>query len=328
MLTAAVRDLHRLHPGAFVTDVRTACPDLWVHNPHLTPIADGSRNVEVLDCEYPLIHECNRQPKHCLNGFVEFLADRLGVPLRLTECRGDIHLSAAERSRPSAVRRRIGRDLPFWVIVSGGKHDYTIKWWDPARYQRVVDHFRGRLLFVQVGDRAHHHPPLRSVVDLRGRTSLRQLIQLVHHADGVVCPVTLLMHLAAAVPQRPGRPGLRPCVVIAGGREPPHWEAYPGHQFLHTVGMLSCCAHGGCWKSRTVPLGDGDERDGPDRLCTALSGTLPRCMDLISADDVIGRIECYLAAGAARTLGCEDARTLDGILTDRAPRTVSTSVAA
>lgn len=37
MLTAAVRDLHQRYPGEFVTDVRTASPDLWTHNPYLTP---------------------------------------------------------------------------------------------------------------------------------------------------------------------------------------------------------------------------------------------------------------------------------------------------
>jgi hypothetical protein len=30
----------------------------------------------------------------------------------------------------------------------------------------------------------------------RGRTDLRQLVRLVYHAQGVLCPVTLLMHLA------------------------------------------------------------------------------------------------------------------------------------
>lgn len=302
MLTAAVRDLHRLHPGAFCTDVRTACPDLWRHNPHLTPLEERQRGVEVLDCEYPLIHECNTQPKHCLNGFVEHLAQKLGVPLRLTACRGHVPLSDAERRLPSPVRRRLGAEVPFWIVVAGGKHDYTIKWWDTARYQAVVDHFHGRLLFVQVGERQHHHPPLRGVLDLRGRTTLRQLVRLVHHADGVLCPVTSLMHLAAAVEVRPGRPELRPCVVVAGGREPPHWEAYPGHQFLHTVGMLRCCATGGCWRARTVPLGDGDERDAPERLCLDRVNHLPRCMDLITPGDVIRCIERYLAAGTARLL--------------------------
>ena len=96
----------------------------------------------------------------------------------------------------------------------------------------------------------------------------------------------------------------RPCVVIAGGREPPHFTAYPHHQFIHTVGALRCCDNGGCWKSRTLPLGDGDVNDRPDALCVDVVGTLPRCMDMITADEVIRRVELYFQGGAlpARTL--------------------------
>src|SRR5690606_10470166 len=120
-------------------------------------------------------------------------------------------------------------------------------------------------------------------------TSIRQLVRLMYHADGAVSPISLLMHLAAAVPTPPGKPKSRPCVVIAGGREPPHWTAYPHHQFIHTVGALPCCDQGGCWKSRTRPLGDGDPKDEPDQLCVDVVGDLPRCMDMITADDVIRR---------------------------------------
>ena len=124
--------------------------------------------------------------------------------------------------------------VPFWIVAAGGKYDFTAKWWEHARWQTVVDAFAGRILFVQVGEQGHHHPPLRGVLDLRGKTDLRQLVRLVHHAQGVLCPVTLHMHLAAAVPVKPGMPKNRPCVVVAGGREPSQWEAYPHHQYLHT----------------------------------------------------------------------------------------------
>jgi hypothetical protein len=108
------------------------------------------------------------------------------------------------------------------------------------------------------------------------------------------------MHLAAAVGTRPGRPRNRACVVVAGGREAPHWEAYPHHQFLHTVGALRCCDGGGCWRSRVLPLGDGDEKDDPSRLCVDVVRGLPRCMDLIAAADVVRAIERYYEGGALR----------------------------
>jgi hypothetical protein len=84
-------------------------------------------------------------------------------------------------------------------------------------------------------------------------------------------------------------------VVVAGGREPPNWEAYPPHQFIHTIGRLPCCAKGGCWRSRSVPLGDGDEKDEPKHLCVDVVNNLPRCMHLITPDEVIRAIDWYFS---------------------------------
>jgi len=297
MLTAAVRDLHAHYPGRFLTDVRTPCPHLWEHNPHLTPIADDDPEAESILCEYPLIHRSNQQPWHFLHGFGAFLAERLGLPhVSPTAFKGDIHLSDEERGWMSQVSEITGDDTPFWIVVSGGKNDFTAKWWSPSRMQDVVNRFKRRIRFVQIGEAGHHHPPLAGVIDLRGKTDLRQLVRLVHHSSGVVCPVTLLMHLAAAVPMRSDRmpPKNRPAVVIAGGREPPHWEAYPHHQFLHSVGTLPCCDDGGCWKSRTFPLGDGQPSDQSLCVDPVTSSRLPRCLHEIEAKDVIRAVERYL----------------------------------
>lgn len=297
MLTAAVRDLHRLHPGKFLTDVRTSCPELWEHNPHLTPLRDGAHGVEEIECHYPLIDRSNEAPYHCLHGFADFLSTCLGVTVRPTLFRGDIHLSNEERRWKSTVHELAGRDLPFWIINAGGKFDFTIKWWDWRRYQQVVDHFRGKILFVQVGETGHYHPPLRHVVDLRGRLDLRQLVRLTYHAQGVLCGVTALMHLAAAVPVRADRPSARAAVIVAGGREPTHWEAYPHHQFIHTIGALPCCLEGGCWRARTRVIGDGEPGDASEQLCLRVRKNLPRCMDMITPQEVIRRIDTYFTGG-------------------------------
>jgi len=300
MLTAAVRDLHRAHPRRFLTDVRTSCPDLWENNPWITPLDEKDPGVRKLRCDYPLVHRSNEAPVHFIHGFTEFLSRKLGVPIQPTQFKGDLHVSDLEKSWYSQVRELLGEDVPFWIVVSGGKFDFTAKWWDPRRTQQVVDHYRGRVLFVQVGEDGHHHPPLRDVIDLRGKTTLRQLVRLVYHSQGVLTGVSALMHLAAAVEVKGGRPKNRPCVVVAGGREPSQWEAYPHHQYLHTNGALLCCDNGGCWKSRVRPLGDGDEAD--KSLCLDPVGALPRCMDMITAEDVIRRIELYFQGGAVKPL--------------------------
>jgi ADP-heptose:LPS heptosyltransferase len=302
LLTAAVRDLHLCYPRKFVTDVRTVCPALWENNPYLTPLDEEDPQARVIECHYPLIDRSNTTPYHCLHGFIEFLNDTLGLQIRPTAFKGDIHLSELEKSWYSQIRELTGQDTPFWVISAGGKFDYTIKWWDVRRYQEVVDHFQNRIQFVQVGAVGDYHPKLEGVIDLRGKTDLRQLVRLVYHAQGVLCPVTCLMHLAAAVESKPGQPPNRPCVVVGGGREPNQWEAYPHHQFLHTNGALTCCAQGGCWRSRTTPLGDDPDKDHPDQVCVNVVDHLPRCMHLISADEVIRRIRQYFEGGSIQYL--------------------------
>jgi hypothetical protein len=316
MLTAAMRDLHAAHPGQFQTDVRTSAPALWENNPYLTPLDDRDAGVERIDMHYPLIHQSDRRPYHFIHGYAQFLEERLGVKIPITRFAGDIHLSAEERSAPSPLAA-LGHDGPFWIVMAGGKYDFTAKWWNPANYQAAVDHFQGRLQFVQCGEAGHFHPPLKNVINLVGKTSLREFVVLMHHAAGVLCPVTFAMHLAAAVPVRGDASvgnglravpdsahavsglRIRPCVVVAGGREPPHWEQYPGHQFLHTIGALDCCATGGCWCSRCQPAGDGDAKDH-QHVCQRPVQVSPelriaRCMEMIEPRDVIRAIELFIA---------------------------------
>jgi ADP-heptose:LPS heptosyltransferase/SAM-dependent methyltransferase len=306
MLTAAVRDLHLAHPGKFQTDVRTSADALWENNPYVVKLKEHDRQVESLDMHYPLIHDSDRRPYHFIHGYVQYLEERLGVRIPLTRFGGDIHLSADEKCRPSPVAA-LGHKGPFWIVMAGGKHDFTAKWWNPASYQAVVDHFQGKIRFVQCGEAGHFHPRLSGAIDLVGKTSLREFILWMHHADGVLCPVTLAMHLAAAVETRPGKPPHRACVVVAGGREPAHWEQYPQHQFLSTVGMLPCCLKGACWRSRCQLVGDGDAKDRQQVCERPVQVTpelrIPRCQEMIAPDDVIRRIEGFYEEGILEYLG-------------------------
>jgi ADP-heptose:LPS heptosyltransferase len=306
MLTAAVRDLHLNYPGGFITDVRTPFPELWENNPYITRLNEQDRLVKKIECHYPLINKSNETPHHLIHGFIHFLNDRLSLNIKISAFKGDVHLSREEKEWTSQVGEIAGQEIPFWIVVAGGKHDVTIKWWDSKRYQRITDYFEGKIQFVQVGAAGHYHPKLNGVIDLREKTNLRQLVRLMYHAQGVVCPVTSAMHLAAAVEAKPRMLKNRPCVVIAGGREPSQWEAYPHHQFIHTNGALLCCDNGGCWKSRTLPIGDGDERDQPGHLCVDVVKKLPRCMDMISAREVTRRIETYFQGGAVNYLSSKE----------------------
>ena len=172
----------------------------------LEDIPDDDPIVEELDCSYPLINRCNQTPYHCLHGFMEFLNERLDLSIKATAFKGDIHLSPQEKTWYSQVYELTREDVPFWIVAAGGKYDVTIKWWQTERYQTVVDHFRGRIQFVQVGELGHHHPRLKGVIDLRGKTSLRQLIRLVLHAQGPSVDFELRRVVGSATGGGAGKP--------------------------------------------------------------------------------------------------------------------------
>jgi ADP-heptose:LPS heptosyltransferase len=178
MLTAAVRDLHAAAPGQFQTDVRTSAAALWENNPHVTPLRVLDSSVEALDVHYPLIHHSNQRPYHFLHGYAQYLEQRLGVRVPVTAFQGDVHLSPQEKAQPPPGRDQ-GVPERFWIVVAGGKYDFTAKWWAPASFQDVVDHFHGRITFVQCGEAGHWHPRLRGVIDLVGKTGLRELRRVV-----------------------------------------------------------------------------------------------------------------------------------------------------
>lgn len=329
-MTAAIRDLHINHPNKYMTEVRTTGMPIWEHNRYITKInrekdevkVDGdnafkNRNeiykawrynkVPRIKLHYPLIHSSNRGPQHFTEGYTDYIERILGIRIRDRIMKGHIELSDNEKLWISQVEEIIGCNDRFWIIVNGGKMDFTAKWWDPVRMQRVVNSLP-ELLFVQVGNCEtggkfpHNHIRLRgdNVINLLNETNMRQLIRLVYHSSGIICPVTMLMHLAAAVPVNKERcywRDTRPCVVLAGGREPPSWEAYNYHTYLHLCGVLSCCASGGCWKSRVVPVNDG--YDDPNSMCLMPETTengiiIPKCLKMIEVADVIKAVKRYI----------------------------------
>lgn len=312
MLTAAVRDLKNVYPDLQI-DVRTSAQSIWEGNPYLTKLDEKDPEVQIINVEYPLIHQSNFKPFHFIHGYRMFLENLLEIKIPAGDFKGEVYISEEEKRWISQVQEITKTNENFWVLMAGGKYDFTAKWWNPKEVQKVVDHFKGKILFVQCGEKGHFHPQLDGVLDLIGKTDTRQFIRLVYHSVGVLCPVTFAMHLAAAVPMGKSPPKNRACVVWAGGREPAQWEAYPHHRFLSTNGALFCCDNGGCWKSRCMKVGDGDEKDEKN-LCVRPVEIdfkvkmpkkseeepllIPKCLDMIKAEDVINSIESYYIGGA------------------------------
>lgn len=274
-MTAAVYSLHQAYPGKYITAVESRWPEVFEYNPHISP---SITNMLPVQMHYPAIHRSNHRSIHFMQGWCEFLGMALGVDVPLLT------------NRPHLYFRTPGPPVgDYWLICSGGKRDFTNKLWGHNNYQEVVNRLTGKVRFVQVGDSECNHPALEGVLhNIVGMTTLRDLFNVARRARGVLCGVSLLMHVAAALE--------KPAIVIAGGREPVQWNAYPKQHYLHTVGALPCYDRqgelgGACWRSRTVPLGDNEELD-KDTCLYPVAGT-PKCMRMISPESVAELILRY-----------------------------------
>jgi hypothetical protein len=295
VLTGLLRDLQAARPGEYRVWADVDQPALLRHNPHVHAAGRwkgrawpaGTLQVHA---EYGRgIVQQKYEPVHFLAWFHRDFGAKTGVAVPVTRPVPDLHLAGAELEPPVAGR--------YWVFVAGGKSDATVKIWSRSEWQHAADLVRGLGLgVVQVGarGRGHIHLPLDGTLDLVGRTSLRDVLRLIRHADGVVCGVTFAMHAAAAL-----------------GREAWWWEAYVNqnkgfgpasgavpvpHKYLHTIGLLPC-GHGkhGCWRNSVVPP------DGKGLIChypAAAGGqAVPLCMTLITGNHVAEAVMEYYEDG-------------------------------
>lgn len=299
MMSYAIKALHEQYPEQYLTDVRTPCKEIFEGNPYVTPLDPKDPDVKILKMDYPNIHKSNQNAVQFVNAFIDDLANKLEIKLDPIQWDGAIWIRDEEKQWWSQIHEILGYDPPFWIINAGHKWDYTAKAWDFERYQKIVDTFPD-LWFVQVGLKEHNHPPLKgeNLINLIGKTDTRQMIRLVWHSYGVITPISFPMHLAYAVPPHPRyNRKSRACIVIAGGREPNHWQAAANQQFVHTCGMLDCCDYGGSWKSRVVPINDGDKKDKdlclhPVKLKTGQC--IAKCMDMITAEEICLLVKKYM----------------------------------
>ncbi len=295
VLTSVLRDLARHHGNKIRIDVRTPHKELFENNPYLSPLK--SKGIKVVT---PSVHQWIKSggepgKLHFLTAMHKAVELKTGLTCPVYEPRPDFHLTEKERI-PTLPQ-------PYWVLVAGGKDNLTTKHWAWSSYQEVASGLRRMGLgVVQLGRKArgHLHAPLRDTIDLVGQTSLRQMLCIIAGAEGVICPITAAMHMAAGLE--------KPCVVIAGGREEPWWEWYGGnwsnfgkealpvnvpHRFLHTLGKLPCCETRGCWQKMVV----GNRVQG-ERICklpifTEPNQPLAKCMTMITPDEVLNAVKSY-----------------------------------
>lgn len=284
VMTAAIESLHRQFRGKYRTAVSSNCQSLFANNPHVMPVGD-SEEFRPIKMEYD-VDEASKKPVHFIDGFCDHLGKVLGIPLRAQVNRPYVYLTEKEKSEKLV-------EGDYWLLNAGYKsgRDFTVKKWQTSRWVELVRRFAGRIRFVQVGERHHHHPPVEGAENLVGRFDgdARALLRLAHHARGAVTAESFLGHAMAAFQ--------KPCVTLCSGYFPLHWVSYPNTKLVSHKSSMSCCppSGGGCGRARVLPYSPNDT--DVCRYPVGESDQLAKCMDLISVDEVASAVEGFYAGG-------------------------------
>lgn len=219
------------------------------------------------------------RPIHFLESYTELLRREFGVPLTCLYNLPLLYLSEEEKELKPAE--------PYWIITRpGAKRDYTVKRWSNAALQKVVDLLPDRK-WIQVGLAKHEHKALNGVVDMIGKTSIRELIVLAYHAQGIVTGESFLWHVGNAL-------GI-PTVCISSAWINKQWVTYPQGLLLNRQGCYPCCQSGPCLAERVASDGTSDSKN--NRLCSLpvlVDGEyIPQCTHDITPEEVVSAIKAY-----------------------------------
>ena len=296
VFTCGVRDFAKAYPNIKVNVIST-CGHIWDHAPYIDrSIKPFYKNGVTLETCKPedfykgntnvvkigpgkLTNSSNRIDWHFANAFRVSIEENLGINILQGESRPDIWMTEDEYNSPRITEK------PYWIIVTGGEKGWGCKMYPTVRWQEVIDQ-NPDILFYQLGANNDQHVRLRgsNVVDYIGKTEnrdtgIRDLFKLFLNAEGSIGLVSFHMHLSGGLK--------KPCVVVAGAREPVSFTRYAGHQYIATDGTLPC-ATTACWhcdiKACTNPV-------------TVNGEIIPKCVDMITSQEITRYIRRYYDGG-------------------------------
>jgi hypothetical protein len=233
MCTPVLREVKRRNPDCRIT-LYTNYPDPVEGLSFIDRVRPAS---EQPDGVLWLNYERSIPPRRHI---ARIFGDQLGIDVR------DVRPSCAVREDLVERFRRDWSGLPRpLVVVNRFASSWTPnKDWPDEFWDDLVARLAARATIIEVGGQPlpSARRPDGNYLDLRGRTTLPELIAAMAAADLHIAPVTGTVHIAAAM-------GV-PSVVIYGGYEHPDGSSYPGNISLYS--SVECAP---CWLRTPCPYG-------------------------------------------------------------------------
>lgn len=278
VFTCAIRDFKAAFPDKRVNVISTAS-HIWDNNPYIDRTLKATDENTVKIGPSKLTNSSNKLDWHFANAFRVSIEEALDIHIPQGESRPDIWLTQEEWDSPNQFGR------PYWLIVLTGEKGWGCKMYPFDRWQEFVNQNPNQL-FVQLGAREDNPPRLQgeNVIDFVGKTQeketgIRDLFKLFLNAEGSIGLVSFHMHLSAAL--------YKPCVVVAGAREPVSFTRYAGHQYLANDGCLPCSVNA-CWHCDINKCSQLIDHNGEK---------IPKCVDMIKPEDLTHALNQYYVGG-------------------------------
>jgi ADP-heptose:LPS heptosyltransferase len=268
LLTAVAHELKRRSPNLCIWQISHSA-ELLDQNPNYSKVFNwnnwplrysnilNNRRLKIDGYATPVIPGEQYVPP--TEHIIAVMCRRAGITGQIS-IKPDLFLSETEKRKGSFAKGAIVIHYPGEKTYAHMKKN---KLWDFHKFQRVVKAIAAgsidgkKYSIIQLG--SPEDPLSDGIIDLRGRTTLRESAAILHNCEMFLGHVGFLMHLARAVDCR--------AVVIYGGHEHSFQSGYICNENLDS--HVDCAP---CWRWNTCDFGR-------------------KCMEMVSIDDVLGAVQ-------------------------------------
>jgi ADP-heptose:LPS heptosyltransferase len=240
LCTIVARQLHE--QGVKNIWMKTYYPDLFLNNPYFSLIIPVNGKKKLNRCYNKIIDESKARIIWPHYAERNLNTDRDAIPQKHIV---EIMCERAGAKKPEIIKpflflskseikngKLFNRQICIQSSGSGSQNYMANKEWLYDRYTDVVSYCREKYDVIQLG--AQSDPLIPGVIDMRGKTSLRQSAAILANSLFFIGLVGFLMHLARSVDCR--------SVIIYGGRENPNQSGYSNN--INLFSEMSCSP---CW---------------------------------------------------------------------------------
>lgn len=251
----------------FCIDANPAYLDVFKNNPNITWFNRKDADY-IVECVYAPFSQRTANGGSCIKGFT------MNAFRAMKEITGREEFCLLKTTADLYLEKTENKYGEYCVINANCQKCSETKGY--PYYQDVIDS-RPDIKFIQIGGAEERDisSDLRGVIDLRGKTTTKELIELVGNAKWVISPPSAVVHIASAFSDVK-------TIVLSGAREPVELTEYQ-----NTTHLTSMCVDGwnrnkGCMKF-FMKIIDG-------RTCTRAlmenGRKYPQCMCDIKKDEI------------------------------------------